>query len=101
MQVMNEIGIEVSQQMTKPLTAFAGQQFDLIITMCEKAPEKSPVFSRPVQTLHWSFDDPARNPEGSEARLGEFRRVRDRVYARVLVFLGEITLGLERGSAPR
>jgi arsenate reductase len=97
-QVMDEIGIDISQQTSKSVDAFSGQHFDLVITVCDKAREKCPVFPHPVQVLHWPFDDPARAPEGSETRITEFRRVRDRIHSRIMVFLGEIAPGLERGS---
>ena len=97
-QVMNEIGIDISQQTSKSVDAFRGQHFDLVITVCDKAREKCPVFPHPVEVLHWPFDDPAREPEGSEARINEFRRVRDRIHSRIMVFLGEIAPGLESGS---
>lgn len=95
---MDEIGIDISQQKSKSLDAFAGQHFELVITVCDKAREKCPVFPHPVEVLHWPFDDPTRKPEGSEARLNDFRRVRDRLHARIMVFFGEIAPGLERGK---
>lgn len=97
-QVMDEIGIDISRQTSKFVAALSGQHFDLVITVCDKARQKCPVFPHPVQVLHWPFDDPARAPEGSEARINEFRRVRDRIHSRIMVFLGEIAPGLERGS---
>ena len=98
-QVMDEIGIDISQQKAKSVDAFSGHHFDLVITVCDKAREKCPVFPQPVEVLHWPFDDPARKPEGSDARINEFRRVRDRIHARIMVFLGEIAPALEHGRA--
>jgi arsenate reductase len=94
---MDEIGIDISRQKAKSVDAFADHHFDLVITVCDKAREKCPVFPQPVEVLHWPFDDPTRKPEGSDARLNEFRRVRDRLHARIMVFLGETAPGLERG----
>jgi protein-tyrosine-phosphatase len=72
----------------------AGERFEVF----SAAREKCRVFPRRIQVLHWPFDDPARAPEGSDARINEFRRVRDRIHSWIMVFLGEIAPGLERGS---
>ena len=58
-QVMDEIAIDISKQTSKSVDVFSSQHFDLVITVCDKAREKCPVFPRPVQVLHWPFDDPA------------------------------------------
>ena len=76
-QVMDEIGIDISQQKAKSVDAFSGQHFDLVITVCDKAREKCPVFPQPGEVLHWPFDDPSK-PEGPDERINEFRPVRER-----------------------
>lgn len=58
-QVMQELGIDISAHRSKPLTAFEGQEFDFVITVCDKAREEWPVFSGAPERLHWPFEDPA------------------------------------------
>jgi len=82
-QVMKEIGIDVSRQESKRLSAFLGQNFDQIITVCDRARQDCP-FSPGTEPIHWSFDDPAA-PNGDE--LTSFRRVRDEILQRIRVFL--------------
>ena len=75
------------------MTMFQGQQFDFIITVCDKAREECPVLSGETERLHWPFEDPASFIEVDEERLRAFRRLRDRIHARVMVFLGEGAYG--------
>jgi len=82
-EVMKEIGIDVSRQESKRLSAFLGQNFDQIITVCDRARQDCP-FSPGTEPIHWSFDDPAA-PNGDE--LTSFRRVRDEILQRIRVFL--------------
>jgi arsenate reductase len=91
--VMRELWIDISGQQSKSLDEFIGQHFDYVITVCDKAKEKCPVFPGETVRLHWPFDDPARIQGSAEERLAEFRRLRDAIHARLMVFLGEGAYG--------
>jgi arsenate reductase (thioredoxin) len=91
--VMREISVDISAQRAKPITTFQGQQFDFVITVCDKAREECPVLSGEAERLHWPFEDPSSFIEVDEERLHAFRRLRDRIHARVMVFLGEGAYG--------
>ena len=91
--VMRELDIDISSQRSKPLTEFEGQNFDFVITVCDKAREECPIFSGAPERLHWPFEDPAAFTETGEGRLHAFRKLRDRIHARVMVFLGEGAYG--------
>jgi arsenate reductase len=41
---MRDIGIDISTQRSKPISEFEGQQFDFVITVCDRAREECPVF---------------------------------------------------------
>lgn len=85
-EAMRERGIDISGQRSKSVEEFAGQEFDYVITVCDNANERCPVFSGKTERLHWSFDDPAA-VEGDDAqRLAVFRRVRDEIEKRLLEF---------------
>ena len=92
-EVMQELGIDISAHRSKPVTEFVGQEFDYVITVCDRAREECPVFSGAPERLHWPFEDPAAFTEVGEERLLAFRRLRDRIHARVMVFLGEGAYG--------
>jgi arsenate reductase len=60
-----------------------------VITVCDNANERCPVFPGVVTRLHWPLEDPAK-ATGSEAeRLAVFRRIRDEIEARVRAFIAE------------
>jgi arsenate reductase (thioredoxin) len=77
-QVMREIGINISGHWSKSVAEFAGQQFDYVITVCDHAQANCPFFPGTTRRLHQSFTDPPAPGVGDdEYRLAVFRRVRD------------------------
>ena len=56
---MQKRGIDITAHTSKTLDAFVGQQWEYVITVCDRANEACPVFPRAVNRLHWSFDDPS------------------------------------------
>ena len=85
-QVMNEIGIDISHQRSKHVKELLGKHFHYIITVCDKANESCPIFPGPSQRLHWSFPDPPHKGEVTEAVLNEFRMVRDAIHDKFKAF---------------
>ncbi|HEX3083889.1 MAG TPA: arsenate reductase ArsC [Pyrinomonadaceae bacterium] len=84
--VMGEIGIDISQHRSKSLDEFLDTPFDYVITVCDHANQRCPVFPGPATRLHWSVDDPV--IEGSPgAQLDAFRHARDDLYGRIRQFL--------------
>lgn len=82
-QAMSGLGIDISGQFSKHIDAFKGQSFDYVITLCDDANEKCPLFLGGVNRLHIGFPDPAKAPGGENERLAEFRRVRDEIRQRM------------------
>ena len=79
-QVMREIGIDISDHRSKSVDEFIGQGFDAVITVCDNAKETCPVFPGKTERIHRSFEDPPPPGVGSnEERLSIFRRVRDEI----------------------
>jgi arsenate reductase len=75
--VMQEIGIDISHHRAKNVTEFDGQQFEIVVTVCDNARETCPVFFGNAHRLHHDFEDPAAAQGSDEERLASFRRVRD------------------------
>jgi arsenate reductase len=79
-QVMKEIGIDISVGLPKLVDQFTGEPFDYVITVCDHAKETCPVFTGTVGSrLHIGFDDPAGATGTTEEILSVFRRVRDEI----------------------
>lgn len=86
-EAMREAGIDISSHTSKTLEAFAGQHFDFVITVCDRANESCPLFPGPSTRLHWSFEDPTAARGTDEERLNAFRVVRNAIRARIETFL--------------
>ncbi|MBN2348658.1 MAG: arsenate reductase ArsC [Bacteroidales bacterium] len=79
-KVMNEKGINLSQNRPKSVEQFLDQAWDYVITVCGGANESCPAFLGKVKTrLHIGFDDPADATGTEEEILAVFRRVRDEI----------------------
>jgi arsenate reductase len=76
-QVMAELGIDISNHRSKSLDEFSGQQFDYVITVCDNAKEACPFFPGSGERIHQGFEDPDAAPK--ESQLESFRRVRDKI----------------------
>jgi len=79
-QVMNEVGIDLSQNYPKHSDQFINEQLDFVITVCDNAKETCPVFLGKVgKQLHIGFEDPADATGTEEEVLSVFRRIRDEI----------------------
>jgi arsenate reductase len=88
-KVMAELGIDISRQRAKSVNGFQGQQFDLVITVCDSAREQCPFFAGASGMLHVGFPDPGR-AAGTEAEImAVFRRVRDEMREELVPLLEE------------
>jgi arsenate reductase len=84
-QVMAEIGIDISRQRSKSVDELAGEHFDLVITVCDQAAEQCPLFPGDTEVLHVGFPDPAKG--SGSAKI--FRQVRDALRERLIPLLKE------------
>ena len=85
--VMAEIGIDISGHRSKSVEEFAGKELDV----CDNAREACPVFPGGVKRLHWPFEDPAAVQGSEDQRLAAFRKVRDQIRNRIILFLTEFS----------
>ena len=89
--VMKEAGIDISDQ--KPQSVFGlfqqGKLYQTIITVCQPAADKCPIFPGVVKRLHWPFDDPAQFEGTWEQKLSQTRQVRDKIENAVKEWISE------------
>ena len=76
--VMSEIGIDISHHKPKSMSEYLDDNFYLVTTVCDKAKETCLVFSgRCEHQIHRRFNDPA-DTTGSDREITEvYRRLRD------------------------
>jgi arsenate reductase len=86
-EVMNELGSDISGHWSKSVDEFRGREFDFVITVCDNANAACPVFPGNTRRLHWPFEDPATVTGTLSVRLDTFRRVRDQIHAKVREFV--------------
>ena len=80
-EVMKEIGIDISDHKPKLVDRFIKESFDYVITVCDSAREACPVFTGEVKhRLHHGFYDPAQAMGTKEQRLQVYRKVRDEIH---------------------
>lgn len=79
-QVMEELGIDLSENKPEKVDVYIDQPFDYVITVCGGANESCPTFIGHVKNrLHIGFEDPADATGTEEEILEEFRRIRDEI----------------------
>jgi len=88
-QVMAELGIDISRHRSKSVDELAGERFDLVITVCDHAAEQCPLFPGSTEVLHVGFPDPAKATGTEKEILTVFRWVRDGLRERLVPLLRE------------
>ncbi len=79
-EVMSEVGIDISKNSPKSVDEFLNDQWDYVITVCDNAKETCPVFiGRVKKQLHMGFEDPSLFTGTEEQVMNEFRRIRDEI----------------------
>ena len=92
-KAMAEIGIDISNNRSKSVDEFAGQEIDYVLTVCDNARENCPYFPAKTKVIHHSFEDPPAIGETDEdTTLRIFRQVRDEINEWLKVFVSEQNL---------
>jgi arsenate reductase (thioredoxin) len=86
-EVMEEVGIDISYQRSKHVSEFQGRRLHYVITVCDHANTSCPTEPRGDVRLHWSFDDPAHAQGSTFERVQVFRRVRDEIGQHIQIWL--------------
>jgi arsenate reductase len=81
--VMKEIGIDISNQKSKPIDEDLLKQMDIVITLCEYAEEYCPQTPPEVKRIHWPIKDPVGTTGTEEEIMNEFRLARDEIKDKV------------------
>ena len=93
-QVMKEVGIDISHNSPKHVDQYLGEEWDYVITVCGGANESCPAFIGKVkQRWHLGYDDPAEATGTDEEKLIVFRKVRDEINEGFKAFYNSQILG--------
>lgn len=84
---MLEDGLDISGQTSNKVDEYLHIPFDVVLTVCDNAKERCPVFPGAIKLIHHAFPDPAK-ATGSEADIAEqFRKVRQQIKTYCAAFL--------------
>ncbi len=86
-EVMSEIGIDISGQYSKSVNEYLDKDFEYVVTVCDNAKKICPVFYAKHKKIHWNLPDPAQIQGTREKRLEAFRRVRDKIEEKITQFI--------------
>ncbi|HJT71233.1 MAG TPA: arsenate reductase ArsC [Terriglobales bacterium] len=88
-EVMREVGIDISGQRPKKTGDFLGQRIGYVVTLCDREKERScPIFAGALWRLIWPLEDPLL-ADSPDERLAAVRRARDEIRRRVVEFVSE------------
>jgi arsenate reductase len=86
-RAMDEVGIDLRGHASKTFERYLGEPWDYVVTVCDRAGERCPVFPGPARRIHWGFEDPSAGTGDEAERLDAFRRVRDDIAERLRTWL--------------
>lgn len=78
-EVMKEIGIDISGHRSKSVGEMLDTEPDIVVTVCDNAETSCPTFPGGGKKIHKSFEDPVTVGGSDEEKLAAFRRVRDEI----------------------
>ncbi|MBP1929977.1 arsenate reductase [Methanolinea mesophila] len=88
-EVMKEIGIDISGQKSKNLSEFNGVEMDVAVAVCDSARAACPFFPWANENIHAEFPDPTGTKGTPEERVAAFREVRDRITSWIDGYFGD------------
>ena len=78
-KVMADAGVDISEHTSKHVDELMGLDFDYVVTVCDNAKERCPIFTGKAKLIHRSFDDPIEMFGTPDEIIAEFRRIRDEI----------------------
>lgn len=81
--VMNELGADMSGARSKSADEFTKQQFDAVVTVCDSAAQDCPTWPGAKRLEHWPIEDPSFGPDDPATRIDRFRSTRDELKRRI------------------
>ena len=85
-KVMSEFGIDISKQIPENVEKYINESFDYVITVCDDAKEKCPVFTGKVgKQIHKGFEDPAKATGTEEEQLVIYRKIRNQIEEKLRI----------------
>ena len=90
-EAMREIGIDLSGAVARSVFDLfkKGEKYSWVVTVCDEANQRCPLFPGHARRIHWSFEDPASFDGSHEEKLEKTRKLRDEIKSKVEEFVRE------------
>ena len=82
-EVMKELGIDISNQHSRKIKDEDLFHYDLVITLCGDARDGCPLLTSNTKNIHWDLQDPAKAKGSDEEIISTYRKVRDQILLNV------------------
>ena len=86
-KVMSELNINISNHTSDHMNDFLDKKIDIVITVCDDANQKCPIFPGSQKSIHWSIEDPNKNWSDDENLLDPYRKCRDTIEKKIKEFI--------------
>jgi len=90
-EVMNEIGVDISQQPAHSISESFHESFTVVVTLSDDSKERSPVWPFTRTLVHWNLPDPGAVEGPVEQKKEVLRKVRDEIRNRTVELAKNIT----------
>jgi len=91
-EVMKEIGIDISNQKSKAIDEKILKQMDIIITLCGHAEAMCPMTPPAIKKIHWPIEDPVGTTGTEEDIINAFRKARDEIKIKIQGLIKDLSL---------
>ncbi len=78
-QVLREVGVDISSHKSKSVNDFVGEKFDYVVTVCAGAKETCPFFPGAKKYIHIGFPDPSEFRGTDKEKKDFYREIRDQI----------------------
>ncbi|HSL72463.1 MAG TPA: arsenate reductase ArsC [Longimicrobiales bacterium] len=86
-RVLEQDGFDTSGLHSKSMNEYLDQRFDYVITVCDRAAERCPVFPGDPERIHWSFADPAAVEGTDVVKIAAFQATLREMRRRISLFM--------------
>ncbi len=90
-EVMKEVGIDISDQESEPVDERLLKHMDIIVTLCGHAEASCPTTPPEIKRIHWPINDPVGTVGTEEEITDAFRRTRDEIKEKIEGLIEELT----------
>lgn len=86
-KIIQNLGEDVSNYTPKHIEKFLDQEFDFVITLCDKMRNECPIVSNNSVNVHWWLADPKSFDGNEEEIINQFKKIKSELINRINLLL--------------